>query len=239
MKASSTPEPFANSKRHRQTISDPWIHSGLDDAELCPIDFRVLCHILRRGDVCYEKAENIAKVCRIKRGTVFAALSRLEARSMIQRTARQRQSSEIRVTPMSQWKPAQAKTPRGIALGGAPKGTPKVTNGELLEGRTGHRKVGPTIKEVPNEGSPPQEFSSLKKNQDQHSIEATPPPQTSLPGPFPAPPATNGDKPIPPAAEEEPSRAEMEKAYRLDLEKERRERDALYKEGKFSELAAA
>src|SRR5689334_6878157 len=77
-----------------------FINRALDKAGLSPTDFRVFCHVASRG-VCFEKAENMAKICRIKRDTVFQALKRLEERGMVIRKHRHKPTSEITVTKPS------------------------------------------------------------------------------------------------------------------------------------------
>lgn len=58
------------------------IPAWLDDAELRPAVFRVLCRIARRGN-CFESLESMATGCRIRRPTVQAALQELIMKDLI------------------------------------------------------------------------------------------------------------------------------------------------------------
>lgn len=76
----------------------PFIPAWLDDAGLSPVQFRVACHIWRVGSV-YAKAATLAKVCRIKRDTVFEALDYLENAGFIHRQSRSGQTTLIEPVP--------------------------------------------------------------------------------------------------------------------------------------------
>jgi len=76
----------------------PFIPAWLDDAGLTPAQFRVACHIYRRGD-SFSNAATIAKTCRLKRDTVFEALSHLETAGFIKRTSRPGQTTLIEPVP--------------------------------------------------------------------------------------------------------------------------------------------
>ena len=53
-----------------------FIHAAVDDANLTPAQFRVLCHVGRRGE-CYEAVANMATHCRLHADTVRKALKEL------------------------------------------------------------------------------------------------------------------------------------------------------------------
>lgn len=55
---------------------NPFIPAWLDDARLTAAEFRVYCHIARRGR-CFEKLQGIADICRLNRKTDHTVLNRL------------------------------------------------------------------------------------------------------------------------------------------------------------------
>jgi len=77
---------------------NPFIPSKLDEAGLPANQFRVLCHLWRRGET-YSNAATIAKVCRLKRDTVFGILSDLEKSGFILRKPRPGQTTLIEPVP--------------------------------------------------------------------------------------------------------------------------------------------
>jgi hypothetical protein len=77
---------------------DPFIPSELDDAGLPANQFRVLCHLWRRGET-FSNAATIAKVCRLKRDTVFQVLNDLEKVGFIHRKSRPGQTTVIEPVP--------------------------------------------------------------------------------------------------------------------------------------------
>lgn len=113
----------------------PFIPSQLDDAGLTPVQFRVLCHLWRRGET-FSSAQTIASVCRIKRDTVFSTLALLEERGLIRRDARKGQTTIIQPVPFG-GTPTQTDLPR---LGG--RDAPPQTGHDLP--RLGGHKGYPT-----------------------------------------------------------------------------------------------
>lgn len=77
----------------------PFIPAELDEAGLPANQFRVLCHLWRRGET-YSNAATIAKVCRLKRDTVFECLAELERGGYINRTPRPGQTTIIQPAPI-------------------------------------------------------------------------------------------------------------------------------------------
>lgn len=72
------------SEQPRRFFIPPW----LDDLDIKPIPFRVLCHLLRRAGTdgrCNPSAEGIARACHINRDTVWPALESLEKAQLIRR----------------------------------------------------------------------------------------------------------------------------------------------------------
>lgn len=79
-------------------LHNPFIPSELDEAGLAPSQFRVLCHLWRRGET-FSNAATIAKVCRLKRNTVFQVLTDLEKAGFIRRKSRPGQTTLIEPVP--------------------------------------------------------------------------------------------------------------------------------------------
>lgn len=105
----------------------PYIPATLDDAGLSPSAFRVYCRIARRWSPergCDESASNMAAACRLKRLTVFRALSELEDAKLIKRTERPGQTTRIDIIPVPKGAP-------GTERGRVPKGTtPRYPKGD-------------------------------------------------------------------------------------------------------------
>jgi len=87
-----------------------FIHSELDDAALLPSEFRVLCHIARRGE-CFASLETIAKNCRVSKETARAALKSLIAQSFIIAERREGETTLRRVAPRLSWNPYRKLPP--------------------------------------------------------------------------------------------------------------------------------
>jgi hypothetical protein len=83
-----------------------FIHSDLDDTDLTPQEFRVLCHIIRRGK-CWESVPAIAQHCRINRKTAWRVMSELVRRRMVKADRRPGQSTVYEVRPVPDWHPSQ------------------------------------------------------------------------------------------------------------------------------------
>src|ERR1039457_1685986 len=62
----------------------PFIPSWLDDAKLDPYEFRLYCHILRRGE-CYESVRKMVSRVGMRRWGIVAALSRLVSKGFVRR----------------------------------------------------------------------------------------------------------------------------------------------------------
>ena len=120
-----------------------FIHSAIDDAGLSVHEFRLVCHLARRtgkGEA-FPSAESMAKVCRMKRDTVFAALKGLAERNIVTLKRRKGQSSVYTINKPSRWKepvPRNGATPKGGAspetgLHQSPEtGLPPAPNGGTL-----------------------------------------------------------------------------------------------------------
>jgi len=82
----------------------PFIPASLDDLPLTPNQFRIVCHIARRGD-CYESVPNMAKHCGISPNTIWSILKHLEACKIIVRARRPGQTSLFAITDEAEWMP--------------------------------------------------------------------------------------------------------------------------------------
>ena len=127
-----------------------FIHSRLDEAGLTPVQFRVYCHISRRGE-CFASAETIAQNCRVNRDSVWPAVTALEGRGMIEVVHRVGRTTVYRTTPMSAWKGYPAEK-RGQVNPAESKGHPVAERmGREVAERSGHPPGG---KEGPLSRSP-------------------------------------------------------------------------------------
>lgn len=92
---------------------NPFIPSELDEAGLSPSQFRVLCHLWRRGET-FSNAATIAKVCRLKRNTVFEVLNDLEKAGFIRRKPRPGLTTLIEPVPFGDTGRNGHPSPSGI-----------------------------------------------------------------------------------------------------------------------------
>lgn len=82
-----------------------FVSSQVDDAGLTPIEFRIYCHIARRagGGYAFPSAESMARICRVNRKTVFAALKTLFRYGMIRKSTRVGASNLYHLTAPGEW----------------------------------------------------------------------------------------------------------------------------------------
>jgi hypothetical protein len=92
---------------------NPFIPSELDESGLPANQFRVLCHLWRRGET-YSNAATIAKTCRLKRNTVFEVLADLESAGFIRRNRRPGQTTLIQPVPFGDTGRKANPSPSGI-----------------------------------------------------------------------------------------------------------------------------
>ena len=69
------------------TSKSPFIPAWLDESDLSSQEFRIYCHVSRRGR-CYESVPSIARACRLHISTVKRALKALTTRRLLSRTQR-------------------------------------------------------------------------------------------------------------------------------------------------------
>lgn len=109
----------------------PLIPAALDDAGLSAQEFRVICHVARRGN-CFEKARQIALRCKLSENTVWTVLKRLEKWGMIKREKRRGETSVFTLCEVEKWK-IQTSEP-------TPNETPTVA--QMERGLTNHKRSG-------------------------------------------------------------------------------------------------
>lgn len=122
----------------------PFIPGWVDDLGLRPTPFRVWMHAWRRGET-YSSAATIAKVCRLKRETVFQALAELEAAGLIVRVSRKGQTTLIKPVPPNGTGPKRDTSPQTGQL-------VFPETGHHPSPQTGHKGISP--KGSPRKGSP-------------------------------------------------------------------------------------
>jgi hypothetical protein len=83
-----------------------FIHSKLDEAGFNTSEFRVFCHVARRGE-CFETVNSISKHCRITEPTVRRSLQSLAAQRFLIREQRIGRTTLYEVAPLEHWKPAK------------------------------------------------------------------------------------------------------------------------------------
>ena len=93
-------------------LSPVFIHSKLDDAGLTASEFRIVCHVARRG-ICFAAVESISRICRLSEGTVRAGLKSLAAQGLLIRETREGQTTVHRLAPMANWNPSHILPPLG------------------------------------------------------------------------------------------------------------------------------
>ena len=79
-----------------------FIHSTLDDCELTPTQFRILCHVIRRGE-CFASTKTIALKCHLHRDSIWPALRILVSRQILKRHSRLGQTSVLTINPVENW----------------------------------------------------------------------------------------------------------------------------------------
>ena len=74
-----------------------YISSRLDEAGLSMAEFRVLCHIARRGASCTSSVATMAQICRASQKTVREVLKRLVDKGFVTRLDRTGKSTVYRI----------------------------------------------------------------------------------------------------------------------------------------------
>jgi hypothetical protein len=99
-----------------QTVASKiFVHSSLDDLGLSATEFRVFCHLARRGakdEYCRPGHESIAKICKLEIKTVRKALASLEQRGMIRVESRPGETNVYVLMPPDAWQTDDITSPR-------------------------------------------------------------------------------------------------------------------------------
>jgi DNA-binding MarR family transcriptional regulator len=105
----------AQAKLEAKEKAVPWmcIPALLDDAGLRPSEFRLLCHVSRRGPKgCFDSLRTMAEICRMDKETVANALADLVNRNMLyKKTGPGRKVRYTIVHPPSMWNRASDSDP--------------------------------------------------------------------------------------------------------------------------------
>lgn len=84
----------------------------LDEAGLRPSEFRLFCHVSRRGPKgCFALLRTMAEICRMDKETVSKALADLVDRNMLYRKQVGRRVRYTIVYPPSSWNRASDSDP--------------------------------------------------------------------------------------------------------------------------------
>lgn len=90
-----------------------FIHSELDDFGLTTLQFRVFCHIVRRGErgTAFPGLPSMAAVCKVGVTSVRSALKELTRMKLIGVKSRPGTSNVYTINERSKWIPAKSATP--------------------------------------------------------------------------------------------------------------------------------
>jgi hypothetical protein len=94
--------PEKNGAVNGKKVFDPFIPSILDDAGLLASEFRVYCHISRRGQ-CFGTINDICEHCRLNEHTVRKALSKLLKLGAIFKEERPGRTTLYETQPLIKW----------------------------------------------------------------------------------------------------------------------------------------
>ena len=126
----------------------PFIPSGLDDYGLSTAEFRIVCHISRRG-VCKSAIPTMARVCCMSQKTLKTALRRVVQYGIVCREFQIGKVLSLGIAPVTQWKPPRVKQTLG-------QNRPQVSNCPTTWGKTDPTHLGQKrpYKGNPIEGNP-------------------------------------------------------------------------------------
>lgn len=143
----------------------PFIPAWLDNAGLTPSQFRVMCHISRRG-LCWDSLDTMESVCKMRRRTIQIALKELLAMKRIHSASRVGQSSIYSLEPITKQALGSNGThPKRGTTGGYETGTggqDERGTTHLLRNR--HYKGNPS-EGYPNKGKPNKGVSVFLKSE--------------------------------------------------------------------------
>jgi hypothetical protein len=126
--------------------SELFILGKIDDYGLTCAEFRLLCHIARRGD-CWASLPSIATTCRMNLKTAKRAIKSLTGIKAIHRTHRNGDTLRLSLRPVDEWQPSPKE-----ALG---QNRPQGSNRAATETKTDPRGVA---QKRPYKGSPSKGF---------------------------------------------------------------------------------
>lgn len=117
-----------------------FIPAWLDDYPFTPAEFRLVCHVLRRG-TCWESVGSLARSCHLSQPTVRRCLRRLEALGVLEVRRIMGVRDERAVNPPERWAPAERVLDELEAVRSRPHPS-KTTPGVQDDGRGTRRREG-------------------------------------------------------------------------------------------------
>jgi hypothetical protein len=125
----------------------PFVPAKLDDYGLSLAEFRLVCHVSRRG-ISNEAIPNIARVCRMDTKTVKRCIKKTVRLNILHREFRRGDTLILKLRPIAEWQPS-------------PKDTPAQTAPEVVKrpytspkGHPDHQAQTTPHKGNPSEGNP-------------------------------------------------------------------------------------
>jgi hypothetical protein len=92
----------------------PFVPAKLDDYGLSLAEFRLVCHVSRRG-ICNEAIPNMARVCRMNAKTVKRCIKQTVRLNILHREFRQGETLILKLRPIAEWQPSPKDTPAQTA----------------------------------------------------------------------------------------------------------------------------
>jgi Helix-turn-helix domain len=141
-----------------QTVASKiFVHSSLDDLGLSATEFRVFCHLARRGakdEYCRPGHESIAKICKLEIKTVRKALASLEQRGMIRVESRPGETNVYVLMPPNAWRSDDIATANPSTPPNPPQGGTGRHPGWKTDRQVGCQLGGGSTQSAPYEGYP-------------------------------------------------------------------------------------
>jgi hypothetical protein len=141
-----------------QTVASKiFVHSSLDDLGLSATEFRVFCHLARRGakdEYCRPGHESIAKICKLEIKTVRKALASLEQRGLIRVESRPGETNVYVLMPPDAWRSDENATPNPSTPTNPPQGGTGRHPGWKTDRHVGCQLGGGGTQSAPYEGYP-------------------------------------------------------------------------------------
>jgi hypothetical protein len=141
-----------------QTVASKiFVHSSLDDLGLSATEFRVFCHLARRGakdEYCRPGHESIAKICKLEIKTVRKALASLELRGMIRVESRPGETNVYVLMSPDAWRSDDIASSRSTTPPNPPQGGTGRHPGWKTDRHVGCQLGGGGTQSAPYEGYP-------------------------------------------------------------------------------------